>query len=378
MARAIRVLYCIESMLHGGTEKQLAELITRIDRADVEPFLCTLRPSRMDLAALNVPVLELGFRSFRSPRTLAAAWQLRRFVRAHGIDVVHTFFQDPTLLAAIATTGQRVKRIVSFRDLGFWRTPAKVRQMHAAYPRFDGFLANAHAIARQIHRLDGIPLERIAVIPNGVDVVETVEAPPESGPVAVTVANLDRPVKRVDLFLSAAAIVAGALPDAKFVVVGDGPMRPELEAHAEALGIGARVEFTGSVANARDIIRGASVGVVPSDSEGLSNAILEYMAAGIPAVARDVGGNNELIVNGSTGYLVDSGEPAPIAGAMMAIMRSPSTARELGARARERARTEFSFEAMLRRHVRYYERLLAGLSADIHATTDQRVEGAPR
>ena len=94
----IRVLYCIEAMVHGGTEKQLAALIRGLDRRRVQPLVCTLKPSSMSVAELDCPTIQLGFRTFRSPAALGCLGRLRGFIQEHRVDVVQTFFQDPTLL----------------------------------------------------------------------------------------------------------------------------------------------------------------------------------------------------------------------------------------------------------------------------------------
>src|SRR4029079_18188691 len=111
--------------------------------------------------------------------------------------------------------------IASFRDMGFWRTPGKVAQLRLAYPNFDGFIANSPAVAQRIHELDRIPLEKIEIIPNGVATASGVHS--RNGvPVVGIVANLDRPVKRVDLFLEASRLIQNAVGRVEFVVVGEG------------------------------------------------------------------------------------------------------------------------------------------------------------
>jgi glycosyltransferase involved in cell wall biosynthesis len=354
----VRVLYCIEAMLHGGTEKQLAALIRGLDRRRFEPLLCTLKPSAMDLRALRCPTIELGFRTFGSP---AAAWclaRLRRFIVEHRVDVVQTFFQDPTLLGGLSSVRSGVRaRIATFRDLGFWRTPAKVAQLRAVYPLFHGFLANSAAVARRVHEQDGIPLERFEVIPNGVIVCPPGERAPNPVPVVGVVANLDRPVKRVDLFLHAAKLVHQARGGVEFVIVGDGHLRSALHDQARQLGLGPSVRFVGSTTDVASHVCRFDVGVLCSDSEGLSNAILEYMACGVPSIVRDVGGNRDVVTHGENGLLVDSDHPAAIAGAIIELLSDAARRNSMARQARATA-ARFSPDACIRRHEQYYERLL--------------------
>lgn len=356
----IRVLYCIESMVHGGTEKQLAALIKGLDRDRVEPLLCCLKPSTMDLAPLECEVIELGFRSFREAAAFTSLRRLRAFIVDRRVDVVQTYFQDPTLAGWLASIRTPVRaRVAAFRDMGFWRTPGKVAQLRLAYPAFQGFIANSWAVARHVHDADGIPLAKIEVIPNGV-VTEALPAWKRSGagPIVGLVANLDRPVKRVDLFLDAARIVHAAIPSAKFVIAGDGHLRPELAARAERLGIAAQVQFLGSVEDVGREIRTFDVGVICSDTEGLSNAILEYMAAGVPTVARAVGGNADVVIDGETGRLVSGDSPADLAAAILDVVADEPVRAQMGAMAWSIAERAFSINACVRRHEAYYARLL--------------------
>lgn len=358
----IRVLFCIDSMIHGGTEKQLAGLIRRFDRQRVLPFLCTLKPSKIDLAILACETIELGFQSFRHVGVVHEVWRLRRFVREHHIDVVHTFFQDATVLGLLASVASGVrKRVAAFRDLGFWRTRRTALQMRLAYGWFDGFVANSQAIAQWAARSYRIPAERIEVIYNGVAVANERPAHERPAvPIVGTVANLDRPVKRVDLFVEAAALVARDVRDVRFVVVGDGPLRPGLVELARARGLGDRVEFVGSMADPSEIVARFDVGVMCSDSEGFSNAILEFMVAGVPTVARRVAGNIELVESGVTGVLVDSAEPSDVARAILTLLRDEGARRRMGETARRRARETYTWDRCVRAYEAYYRQLLGG------------------
>jgi L-malate glycosyltransferase len=355
---AIRVLYCIESMVHGGTEKQLGMLINNIDRARVEPFLCTLKPSTMDLGMLDCESIELGFRTFRSPAALGAIRRLRRFMMSRRIDLVQTFFQDPTLIGLLGSARTAVRsRVATFRDMGFWRTPAKVAQLRFAYRFFDGFIANSEAVAAQVHRLDGIALTDIEVIPNGiaVDASALADRTRNAVPVVGVVANLDRPVKRVDLFINAAALVhRAAAGRVRFVVAGDGHLRPALEERARQLGLSGAIQFLGNVPDVRTHLRRFDVGVLCSDSEGMSNAILEYMAEGVPTVVRNVGGNAELVAEGETGLLVEDDQAESIAGRIVELLREPQRAGAIAANAHAMVMERFSISAHVRRHERYY------------------------
>lgn len=353
----VRILYCIDSMAPGGTEKQLAALIQGLDRTRFEPLICTLKPSKIALAELKCQALELSLESFAAPSLFRCLRNLRRFIREQKVDIVQTFFRDSTLVGLCATLGTPVRaRIASFRDLGFWHSPREAWPLRLAYRHFDGFTANARAVAARAHTVDGIPLGKIEVIYNGVRIPLPSASLIGDPPVVGIVANLNRPVKRVDLFLEAANLIRREVPSARFVIVGDGPLRAALSSQAERLNLSVR--FVGEVPDAAIHVSSFDVGVVSSDSEGLSNSILEYMAAQVPTVARRVGGNSEVVTDGVTGLLVDGDRAADLARAVVRLLQDPTTRRRMGRAAREAAIARYSMESYVRNYQEYYGRLI--------------------
>ncbi len=302
----INILYMIDSLQYGGTEKQLYELINGLDRSEFCPYVCTLKQSSRIAEEIDVPVLQLPYKSFLHPSVFFVLQKLSAFIRENNIDIVQTFFQDPFLLAALSKPFHKAKLVGSFRDLGFWRTRSETLKMRLSYPFFTGFIANSQAVKRHFVETDGIAEEKIKVIYNGINLKSVSQLPcrdRESMPIVGIVANCNRPVKRVDDFIRAAALVHKQWPDVRFQVVGDGNLRPELETLCATLGIREYVEFVGNVPNPLDYIRQFTVGVITSETEGFCNAILEYMACGVPVVATNTGGNPELVEDKVNGYL---------------------------------------------------------------------------
>jgi glycosyltransferase involved in cell wall biosynthesis len=207
---------------------------------------------------------------------------------------------------------------------------------------------------------EGVPLDRIDVLYNGVDLARYGAATaddclgiPGAAPVVGIVANY-RPVKDLGLFLRAARIVAAEAPDAAFLLVGHGPLRDELGQLAAELGIAHRVFLSDGKGEVPGFLARMSVGCLCSLSEGFSNAILEYMAAGLPVVATDAGGNAEAVEHGVTGYIVGSREPEAFAGPIIRLLRDQGLRREMARRARERCRERFEIGAAIRRLEQYY------------------------
>ncbi|WP_407691110.1 glycosyltransferase [Rubrobacter marinus] len=172
-----------------------------------------------------------------------------------------------------------------------------------------------------------------------------------------------QPEKGVASFLKAAASVAEELPAARFVVVGDGPMREELHALAGRLGVRDRVLFLGFRPDAQALLGLLDVVAVPSVSEGTPLVVLEAMAAGVPVVASSVGGIPDQIRPGSEGILVPPGDPRALGDGLLEVLRDPELARRMGEAGRLRASTEFGHEKMVRRVEAIYRDALRDVKA---------------
>ena len=226
----------------------------------------------------------------------------------------------------------------------------------------------------------GLSGERICVIRNGIDLssyqqnrpAEDVRRElgiPDAAPIAVLIARLN-PSKGIDDFIRAAALVAPRHPDARFLVVGadlrnrdgvsveDTTYRDSLQQLAGSLGVGKQVIFTGHRTDTPDLLAAAAISVLPSHSEGLSNTLLESMAAGVPMVATDVGGNPELVQEGINGRLVPVKSPERLAEAMADLLANRSERETLGARARTMAWQDYSMAGMVARTERLYREQL--------------------
>jgi glycosyltransferase involved in cell wall biosynthesis len=169
------------------------------------------------------------------------------------------------------------------------------------------------------------------------------------------------PLKGIEYFIDAAAQLLLRFPHARFWIVGDSvtpEYRDELQARVDALGLRERVAFLGFRSDVPALLRQVAVSVLPSLSEGLSNVVLEAMAAGVPVVATAVGGTPELITHGETGLLVPPRDAHALAGAVASLLADPARAQALGAAARRTVAARFSLQAMVRETERLYEQLL--------------------
>lgn len=352
----------------AGTERQLRRLIEGLDRARYRPTLALMRRASVAADALfpcPVDVLDVG--ALRSPRTalslLRYAWRARRA----GNRLVHCFFNDASLVAPLFRCfGLRV--IVSRRDMGFWYTPGVVRALRLAVPFVDRYVANSHAVKDRVCRIEGAPPARVSVIYNGrADRFDAGAGEPGARePIVGIVANL-RPIKRIDTLIEALAIVRRTHRDVRALVVGgDWPdetgvgMRARLAALAERLQVGDRVEFGGPADDPQPHVRRFSIAVLCSESEGLSNALIEYMQAARPIVCTRTGGNPELIEDGVTGLLFPVGDAAALAERIDRLLSDPALARRLGQAARTAVRAKCSDARMLSEQMSCYDAVLSG------------------
>ncbi len=361
----IRIMYVIGSMGHSraGTERNLLTIIEHLDRTRFEPFLVSLQDCEyIQQGRFCCDTTCLYLCRMFTPTMWRKRKQLAQRMRELSIDVVQTFFVEGHLVGGAAARMAGVKAIVSSRrNLGYSYSLKEKLLLKLAnrYPR--RWLANSRAVADTISRLEAIDRSRFDVIYNGVEI----PAPDTAGTAAavtpsqtiIMVANL-RPVKAVDTLIRAAAVVVRSVPNVRFAIVGDGPQRASLLKLVAELSLTGQIDFVGSTSDVRAILLGATVGVLTSTSEGFSNAILEYMCAGLPVVATDVGGNREAVLDGKTGFLVAPADHDALAGKLIYLLTRPDESLRLGRAGRERAEAEFSLAAMIRNYREYYIRLV--------------------
>jgi glycosyltransferase involved in cell wall biosynthesis len=328
-------------------------------------------PLRYELGESPPDILEYPLTSLHD---LRAARQLRRFardLRRRRVSVVHTHdvYSNIFGLPAARLAGVPV-RIGSRRDTGGVGTSARRRVEGFLYRLAARIVTNAEAVARQLAG-QGVPPEKIVTIHNAVDFArvepklgraEALEAfglPPDRRFV-VLVANLSHDVKDHPTFIRAARRIKEIVPASAFVIAGRGPLAPHMEALATSLDLGDDVFLIGPCTHVGDLLALAEVCVLTSKAEGLSNAVLEYMAAARPVVATDVGGIREAVVDGVTGYLVPAGDDRRLAERVVELLAEPEAAASMGERGRARVEERFSLDLLVERTVRLYEEALNG------------------
>jgi glycosyltransferase involved in cell wall biosynthesis len=353
------VLHLIGSLDRGGTESQLVQFIER--SAEPQHHVVMAWAGAGDLASeLSAPPVWARAHPDAPRRAfdvIAIGRSLRRTIRERGVDLVHAHLSAAEFMAAFTTppgipiVASRRGRTQNHADRTWFRAAERL-----SHRRLAAMVCNSEELATFTFRHDAAP-PPVSVIPNGVDLVRFRPSalPPE--PVVAVVANLIA-YKRHDRFLRAFAGVARAVPDARAVLVGDGPERPALEWLVAELGLRDRVRFVGAVQDVRPHLASARVVALASDHEGLPNALLEAMAMGRPVVATAVGGVPELVRDGDEGRLSPP-DDAAFAQALTALLSSPSDAERMGSAARRRAE-RYDWGSVVTRTEDLYRRVVTG------------------
>ena len=380
----VPILYVIPRMSIGGAQRHLVEVLRRLDRRRFAPLLCCLATDRGDafdlldeVRALDVPVLDAGLRDARNalarPHTLRQIIRIAGELRRRRVKIVHSYLFHANWFGTLAgrLAGVPVV-IVSKRSMDVY---PRARERWAC--RLSNRLAHrvtavAEAVREHVHREEGCPLEKVVVIPNGVNFEQFREPSPASaaellgqngdGKVVGTITRLVWKRGHEEL-VEAAALVARSEPAARLVFVGDGPLRPTLEEKVKERGLTDTVRFLGTVPRAARLLPHFNIFVLSSVWEGMSNGLLEAMAAGRPVVATRVGGNPEVVVDGESGLLVPPRDPQAMADAVLRLLREPELARRMGEAASRRVETEFSLPRMVHRMESLYDEMLAPRAA---------------
>lgn len=367
-SRPVRVCFLIDELAPAGTEMQLLALIRNLNRRRVRPYLCLLRgdnPVSQALEPDDCPIRRLGVRSLRHPASLGKFWQFVRFLRRERIDVLQTYFPDSSYFGVPAAWLAGVKhRLRTRNNLGHWLTPLHRWLGRALNLVGTGTIANCGAARQALLDAENPRPETVVVLENGVDLERFRDVPPlperptTEGPRIGVLANL-RPVKGLDLFVRAAKKIHNRFPLAVFEIAGEGNLRVALERQAENEGLARNLRLLGGASDVAGFLGKLDVAVLCSHAEGMSNALLEYMAAGRPIVATAVGAATELIEHGRHGLLVPPGDADRLAEVIGRLLDDRGLARRLGEAARRRVRQRYSRAAMVHRFEAFYESLIA-------------------
>jgi sugar transferase (PEP-CTERM/EpsH1 system associated) len=361
----IRIAHVSASLHYGGKENGVVNLVNRLDPKIFENYIFTYvrggaLARRVD--PVRCRVVELGDKLGGDYRLY---FKLARAFRRHRIHIAHTHSWATVMEGMIGARLAGVP-IIIHGEHGTMKTDT---QLHIRIQRWlwrtaDQVLAVSQTLRENLHKKFDFPQERIRVVANGVDLsrfdfagngvdYKTRLGLPANALVFGAIGRMVA-VKAYPLLLQAAKLVCQEIPQAHLLLVGDGPLLEALVQMARDHGLMNRVHFLGGRKDVPEILRGLDVYVLSSESEGMSNTILEAMASGLPVVATAVGGNPELVVAGETGLLVPVNNAEAIAGAIVKLLRAPEQRWQMGQRGRQRVEEKFSLEVMVHNYAKVY------------------------
>jgi glycosyltransferase involved in cell wall biosynthesis len=364
------VVHFTDSNGFGGAERVMLQLLGGLDRTRWRPVLLHhAKPALARLVAgardLDVELREVP--PVSRPRQLVHLPQFVRALRAEDTAVFHAHLPAPLhgrfglLAAAVGRVPAVVATAHLVSDVTHPMRSHLVQRIAATCT--DRYIAVSEGVGRRLRSRFGVPDRKIRVIANGIDVerwpaprnprLRSMLAGATDRPIVLTVGRLD--AQKGHRYLLAAA---AEVPDALFVLVGEGRERADLEARARSLGVADRVRFLGHRDDVPELLAACDVFVLPSLYEGLPLSVLEAMAAARPVVATAIEGISETVVDGMTGLLVPPADPAALARAVRAVLTDAVLAGRMGQAGRERVCREFSLRRMIDRVTRVYDELL--------------------
>ncbi len=373
-----RILQLVDSFNEGGSERQAFQLSRLLrDSGRYEVFVATLNPDGVLRAEAETLVSEIRSYPLKSFYDYNAGVQLSnlvRYLRTNSIDLIHThdFYTNIFGMTAglLANVGAR---IASRRETACMRSRSQLVVQRIGYALAHKIIANSEAVRSKLIE-EGISEKRITVIHNGIDVKRLETPMPASREASLRtlgleraipcqalvtiVANMRHEVKDYPMFLTAAQLIKKVVPETGFLLAGEGELRSSLEQLARQLGLTESIFFLNRCNEISQLLNASDVCVLSSKAEGFSNSILEYMAAGRPVVATNVGGASEAIVEGETGYLVAAGDYEALAKRILSLLRSPESARAMGEKGKQRALQNFSSSTLLQKTSELYDGLL--------------------
>jgi len=367
LARPVPVLLTVREMDYGGIEHDVTQIALRIDRSRFEPHVASYKAEGIrfeELRRAGVPFLHVPFTSLKSPSALFAAMRVRKYIRKHGIRLVHSYDTSAVFISPIARA-LRVPAVLSSmlgsREL---LDPLSHRELRWTDKIVDAIVVNCEAMRRHMVDDENVPAERIELCYNGVDTSVFYPesagklAPRADGSFVIGAVCVLRPEKSLELLLEAFARVHHLKSGMKLRIVGSGSELPKLKAISHRLDLQEDCEFVPATSSVPQFLHAFDIYVSCSRSEAFSNTILEAMACGCSVVASRVGGTPELTGENERGLLFQTGDVGDLAAKLTRLIESEPLRRSFGTRAAEFARESLSIEVASKRMAEIYETVL--------------------
>jgi L-malate glycosyltransferase len=369
-----RLFFLVDSFNVGGTETQAVELARRLDQERYQITLGCLKREGPLLAKLQgAPIEVIEFRPGTGMDSVGGLKQLLRltfFLQRGDYDIVHTHDLWSNLLGIPAARLAGIPAIVcSQRDLSHdaWYRTKSAQFVRRIQNLSSTILTNAGAIRDGLIRDTGLRPEKVRVIHNGIDLSRFRAAVRDrerlfpgvgQDKLVVLVGNMRSDVKGHGVLIEAAPKVISKFPRTRFVLVGEGAWQERFERRVKELCLDQNFMFLGQRRDVADVLAACDIAVLPSEAEGMPNAVLEYLAAGLPTVTTAVGGNLEIMQEGMTGLLVPPQDAGALAAALSRLLSDDQLARKVGQAGQQFVLANFSFEKLVNETDALYTELL--------------------
>lgn len=374
----VKLFKVVTNFSPGGTEGQVHNLARCLDRSRFELGFGCLKKWGVyvdEVEQWGIPIKEFPINSLYKPNTFFQLVRLALYLRRSRTQIMHSynFYANVLAIPAARLAGVPVV-LASIRDRGVYLNAMQTRLQKLVCSMADRILVNADSIREWLLE-QGYDEDKIVVLKNGIDLrlyrkeksyrIHDEFSIPRESRIVIMLARLN-PQKGIDEFLRAAAIIKQKHPDVRFLVVGEklefrnGLIEQDVEYHRELqqrcvdMGIERDVIFAGHRSDVPDLLNEVSISVLPSHSEGLSNTLLESMAAGVPIVATRVGGNSELVRDGLNGILVSPRNPVELAEGINRILEDRELAESFRRYSLKLAEECFCMERMVKRTEELY------------------------
>ena len=368
----IKICYVIGQLGKGGAEKQLYEIVKGINKNNFEPVIISLSRGgywSKEIKKLNIHVIELRRKKHIE---LTRLFKLIKLVRKIKPAIVHTYLFSANSYGRIAAILDRVPIIIaSERNLPKLSRDKNIYQISIdklLMSFSDGVICNSYKCSEILVRKYLFDENKVFTVSNGINSKEYLKKAnwgtqkKLAQKVIGTVGRLT-PQKNHKLLLDVAKIILDhyGKRDIKFMIVGDGVLRNKLEQYSKNLGIQNSVVFTGERNDVSYLLYNMDIFIMTSLYEGMSNALMEAMLAGLPIVTTNVGGNSELIIEGETGVLCPLNDAKAFADKIIYFIDNETQAKQIGDNAKQRIIKEFGIEKMIKRIENIYTKLLEKL-----------------
>ena len=358
----------VQSLNHGGCERDAAKIALGLDRSRFEPHVGILREGGFrvpEVRAGGVPVIHFPVTSFMNTSVLGAARKMGAYIRRHGIQVLHAFDVPTNIFAAPAARWYRVPTVItsqlSFRNMYSSREQALLRITDRLS---DSIVVNSRAVGNSLEREIGLSPKKIYLCYNGVNLSEffpkTVERPEALRDASLIVGSVCvmRPEKRMDWVMKAFAGIRQVNPGARLLLVGSGSELERLTALRDSLGLSDVCVFVPGQPDIADWMRMMDIYINSSYSESFPNGLLEAMACGCCVIGSRVGGIPELVTHMENGLTFDSGKIEELTEALRLAVSDAALRQTFKEKALATARERFSMKINLQRTEALYNELL--------------------